>query len=69
MLTGLHGLHVIAGTLFLLVGLIRLYRDSFSSEHHLGVEFSILYWHLVDILLVSMLLILGLFLYLVLVSY
>jgi len=49
MTTGLHGLHVIAGTIFLTVGLVRLFRDSFTSEHHLGVEFSIYYWHLVDV--------------------
>lgn len=49
-LTGLHGLHVICGALFLLVGLIRLFRDSITSEHHLGIEFAIYYWHLVDII-------------------
>lgn len=43
--TGLHGLHVIVGVLFLTVGTIRLYLDSFTTEHHLGLEFAIFYWH------------------------
>lgn len=45
MLTGLHGLHIIVGTLFLFVGLYRLIKDSFTSEHHLVIEFSVIYWH------------------------
>ena len=43
--TGLHGLHVIIGTLFILVGLIRLLNYHFSAGHHLGLESAILYWH------------------------
>ena len=49
MTTGLHGLHVIVGVLFLFVGLIRAYYDQMTTEHHLGLEFAILYWHLVDV--------------------
>ena len=49
MTTGLHGSHVIIGVLFLAVCLVRLLRDRFSAEHHLGLEFAILYWHLVDL--------------------
>jgi heme/copper-type cytochrome/quinol oxidase subunit 3 len=49
MTTGLHALHVIAGVLFLTVGLIRVTRESFTTEHHLGMEFAIFYWHLVDV--------------------
>lgn len=47
--TGLHGLHVIAGVSFLLVGMIRLLIDDFTTEHHLGFEFAIWYWHQVDV--------------------
>jgi cytochrome c oxidase subunit 3 len=47
--TGLHGLHVLVGVIFLIVGLIRIYFDNFTSEHHLGFEFAIYYWHFVDI--------------------
>lgn len=49
MTTGLHGLHVIVGVLFLFVNLIRIYSDSFTTEHHFGYEASIFYWHLVDV--------------------
>ena len=49
MTTGLHALHVIAGVVFLTVGMIRVFRDSFTTEHHLGLEFSIFYWHQVDV--------------------
>lgn len=38
MTTGLHAIHVIAGVLFLTVGMIRVFRDSFTTEHHLGLE-------------------------------
>lgn len=46
--TGLHAVHVIVGTLFLIVAAIRIYYDHFTTEHHLGFEFAIYYWHLVD---------------------
>lgn len=43
MTTGLHGLHVIIGTLFLIVCLIRLLKLHFISNHHLGYEAAIRY--------------------------
>ncbi|KYN33770.1 Cytochrome c oxidase subunit 3, partial [Trachymyrmex septentrionalis] len=36
--TGFHGIHVIIGTMFLLICLIRLYKIHFSSYHHFGLE-------------------------------
>merc|ERR1739836_161773 len=36
--TGFHGLHVIIGTIFLLVCLIRHLKKEFSEEHHFGFE-------------------------------
>ena len=36
--TGFHGLHVIIGTLFLLVILIRHMNVEFSERHHFGFE-------------------------------
>lgn len=47
--TGLHGLHVLIGTIFLIVCLYRLIRNHFARDHHLGFEFAIWYWHFVDI--------------------
>ncbi len=47
--TGLHGAHVIIGTLFLIVCLIRLINYHYTSTHHLGYESAILYFHMVDV--------------------
>nr|YP_010936420.1 cytochrome c oxidase subunit III [Curculio bimaculatus]WKW54873.1 cytochrome c oxidase subunit 3 [Curculio bimaculatus] len=49
MTTGLHGIHVIIGSSFLLVCLIRLYNNHFSSMHHFGFEAAAWYWHFVDV--------------------
>jgi len=47
--TGFHGLHVIIGTLFLLVRLSRLVKRHFSPARHLGFVFACWYWHFVDV--------------------
>jgi cytochrome c oxidase subunit 3 len=47
--TGLHGLHVIVGTIFILVGFIRLINYHLTDTHHQGHEAGILYWHFVDV--------------------
>lgn len=47
--TGFHGFHVLVGTLFLLVCLIRLFFNHFTREHHLGFECAAWYWHFVDV--------------------
>jgi cytochrome c oxidase subunit 3 len=49
MITGLHGCHVIIGTLFLMVCFARTMRGHFTRTHHLGFEFSVWYWHFVDV--------------------
>jgi heme/copper-type cytochrome/quinol oxidase subunit 3 len=40
-LTGFHGIHVIVGTVFLFVTLIRHIKYHLLVEHHLGLETSI----------------------------
>jgi len=47
--TGFHGLHVLIGTLFLIMVLIRHYRCEFSPDHHFGFEAAAWYWHFVDV--------------------
>lgn len=49
MATGFHGAHVVIGTIFLLVCLIRMYAGNMGAEKHLGFEFAAWYWHFVDV--------------------
>ncbi|NRB10638.1 MAG: cytochrome c oxidase subunit 3 [Rickettsiaceae bacterium] len=47
--TGFHGLHVIIGTIFLIVCYFRAKRGDFIKGGHLGFEFAAWYWHFVDV--------------------
>ncbi|MBU3078148.1 cytochrome c oxidase subunit 3 [Sphingomonas quercus] len=49
MATGFHGFHVIVGTLFLIVNLIRAYKGDFTPRQHFGFEAAAWYWHFVDV--------------------
>ncbi|PLX36189.1 MAG: cytochrome c oxidase subunit 3 [Hyphomicrobiales bacterium] len=49
MATGFHGAHVIIGTIFLLVCLIRAVRGHFTPKEHFGFEAAAWYWHFVDV--------------------
>ncbi len=49
MATGFHGFHVIIGTIFLFVCLIRAMRGHFTEKHHFGFEAAAWYWHFVDV--------------------
>ncbi len=49
MATGFHGLHVIIGTIFLIVCLIRVLAGHFTPTHHFGFEAAAWYWHFVDV--------------------
>jgi cytochrome c oxidase subunit 3 len=47
--TGFHGFHVMVGTIFLAVCLIRAIRGGFTPEKHFGFEAAAWYWHFVDV--------------------
>jgi len=47
--TGFHGIHVLIGTSFLLVCLMRVMLNQFSYSHHFGFEAAAWYWHFVDV--------------------
>nr|YP_009510280.2 cytochrome c oxidase subunit III [Vespa affinis] len=49
MITGFHGIHVIIGTIFLVICMFRMIFNHFSNTHHIGFEAAIWYWHFVDI--------------------
>ncbi len=49
MATGFHGAHVVIGTIFLTVCLIRMYAGNLTPKKHLGFEFAAWYWHFVDV--------------------
>ncbi len=49
MATGFHGAHVIIGSTFLIVCLIRAFLGHFTPTQHLGFEFAAWYWHFVDV--------------------
>ena len=49
MATGFHGFHVIVGTLFLIVCLVRVLLGHFKPDHHFGFEAAAWYWHFVDV--------------------
>nr|YP_010597226.1 cytochrome c oxidase subunit III [Polyommatus amorata]WAK98811.1 cytochrome c oxidase subunit III [Polyommatus amorata] len=49
MATGFHGIHVIIGTTFLFICLLRHINYHFSMNHHFGFEAAAWYWHFVDV--------------------
>lgn len=49
MATGFHGLHVIIGTIFLMVTLGRVLAGHFTPKQHFGFEAAAWYWHFVDV--------------------
>jgi cytochrome c oxidase subunit 3 len=49
MATGFHGFHVIVGSIFLIVCLVRALAGQFTPKQHLGFEFAAWYWHFVDV--------------------
>ena len=49
MATGFHGFHVLVGTIFLTICLIRMMNGGFSPKQHFGFEAAAWYWHFVDV--------------------
>ena len=49
MATGFHGFHVLIGTIFLTVCLLRALAGHFTPEKHFGFEAAAWYWHFVDV--------------------
>jgi cytochrome c oxidase subunit 3 len=49
MATGFHGAHVIIGTIFLSVCLLRALAGHFTPKQHFGFEAAAWYWHFVDV--------------------
>nr|ADZ47919.1 cytochrome c oxidase subunit III [Xenophyes cascus] len=49
MLTGFHGIHVVIGTWFMIISLMRALNNHFSKTHHLNFELAAWYWHFVDV--------------------
>jgi cytochrome c oxidase subunit 3 len=49
MATGFHGFHVLVGTIFLTVCLLRLLAGQMTPEKHFGFEAAAWYWHFVDV--------------------
>ncbi|RXR29307.1 cytochrome c oxidase subunit 3 [Sphingobium fluviale] len=49
MATGFHGFHVLVGTIFLIVCLVRANNGHFTPRQHFGFEAAAWYWHFVDV--------------------
>ena len=49
MATGFHGLHVIIGTIFLFVCMLRAKDGQFTPQAHFGLTAAAWYWHFVDV--------------------
>lgn len=48
-LTGFHGIHVLVGSIFLVICLFRQIDYHFIRKQHIGLECCIWYWHFVDV--------------------
>nr|ATD86007.1 cytochrome c oxidase subunit III [Centrotus cornutus] len=49
MSTGFHGIHVLIGSIFILISMMRMKKLHYSNYHHVGFECSAWYWHFVDV--------------------
>lgn len=49
-MTGLHALHIVIGMILMFVVLARMQNNRLTTDNHVILETSGLYWHLVDII-------------------
>ncbi|NVK22881.1 MAG: cytochrome c oxidase subunit 3 [Kangiellaceae bacterium] len=49
MLTGFHGMHVLIGTIFLIILTLRTAKGHFTPKDHFAYEAGAWYWHFVDV--------------------
>ncbi len=49
-MTGLHGIHVLAGMVAISWVLYRTMKNNFSAQYYTPIEMTGLYWHLVDLI-------------------
>ena len=49
MMTGFHGIHVIIGTIFIMIQMGRFLAHHFTAKNHFGFEAAAWYWHFVDV--------------------
>jgi cytochrome c oxidase subunit 3 len=54
-MTGLHGLHVLAGMIVLSIMLVMMARNSIRADNYGKLENAGLYWHLVDVIWIFLL--------------
>nr|YP_009136188.1 cytochrome c oxidase subunit III [Nephotettix cincticeps]AKC91094.1 cytochrome c oxidase subunit III [Nephotettix cincticeps] len=47
--TGFHGIHVLIGTMFIMISNFRIMKLHMSKNHHTGFESAAWYWHFVDV--------------------
>jgi len=55
MMTGLHGIHVIIGMLVMLVVLLKIRSGNLNGDNFGMLEYTGLYWHLVDLIWIFLL--------------
>ena len=53
-LTGMHGFHVFAGVVYLLVLWYQASRGVYTKERYFGLTAGTLYWHFVDVIWVGL---------------
>lgn len=50
MLTGFHGIHVLIGTIFLIVIFLKIFKISSFKRESVGFDLAAWYWHFVDVI-------------------